>query len=322
MTAMDDTRCATCGHHRALHPHARCDFVSYQGHIGYPCLCKRFVGVPEKIGVLTSWLCKCGATLYIHPDDMGRHVDLSRHPDVLHPDVILARVTEEDMYWALFATAIHPLRKEKRLRIRAQLMLAALRGVPQPVAPEPCCPHPVGEHGFAGCMHLVSVPIEDHPRTFCSCEVSGPGPDAADAVAAQIEAEARPAPGSTGPLDDDEVTDLIDAYEAAPGSTGPQDTTRGASMWLSREDWGVVTDALMEHGASAGRRKDANPESTSDVRVDDCARMLVAIRDLLSEVVRPCPIRSSITDQPCLLPDGHPANSAVRFHRYAAPGST
>lgn len=33
---------------------------------------------------------------------------------------------------------------------------------------------------------------------------------------------------------------------------------------------------------------------------------------------KPCPVNSSITGQPCLLPAGHPADSAVRFHRYAA----
>ena len=30
-----------------------------------------------------------------------------------------------------------------------------------------------------------------------------------------------------------------------------------------------------------------------------------------------CPIRSSITDQPCLLPAGHDADSPTRFHRFA-----
>jgi len=30
-----------------------------------------------------------------------------------------------------------------------------------------------------------------------------------------------------------------------------------------------------------------------------------------------CAVRSSITDQPCLLPEGHAPDSAVRFHRYA-----
>ena len=34
-----------------------------------------------------------------------------------------------------------------------------------------------------------------------------------------------------------------------------------------------------------------------------------------------CPVRSSITGQPCELPKGHPMDSAVRFHRFPAPGS-
>lgn len=33
--------------------------------------------------------------------------------------------------------------------------------------------------------------------------------------------------------------------------------------------------------------------------------------------LHPCPIPSSITGQPCLLPEGHPQDSPYRFHRYA-----
>lgn len=32
---------------------------------------------------------------------------------------------------------------------------------------------------------------------------------------------------------------------------------------------------------------------------------------------RPCPARSSVTGQPCLLEDGHPPSSSVRYHRFA-----
>jgi hypothetical protein len=42
-------------------------------------------------------------------------------------------------------------------------------------------------------------------------------------------------------------------------------------------DWGIVIDALVEHRASAERRKAANSESTSDTRADACARMIAAI---------------------------------------------
>jgi len=31
----------------------------------------------------------------------------------------------------------------------------------------------------------------------------------------------------------------------------------------------------------------------------------------------PCPVRSSISEQPCLLADGHPMWDVTRFHRYA-----
>lgn len=30
-----------------------------------------------------------------------------------------------------------------------------------------------------------------------------------------------------------------------------------------------------------------------------------------------CPVRSSVTDQPCLLPKGHTQDTPNRFHRYA-----
>ena len=41
--------------------------------------------------------------------------------------------------------------------------------------------------------------------------------------------------------------------------------------------------------------------------------------DVLPEPVMPCPVRSSITDQPCVLPEGHQAESPMRFHKYAPP---
>lgn len=34
--------------------------------------------------------------------------------------------------------------------------------------------------------------------------------------------------------------------------------------------------------------------------------------------LKPCPVRSSITDQPCLLAERHPQDSETRFHRYEA----
>lgn len=49
---------------------------------------------------------------------------------------------------------------------------------------------------------------------------------------------------------------------------------RGGALWLSREEWGVVTDALIEHRESAGVRKAANSESTSDDRATMCAALI------------------------------------------------
>lgn len=48
------------------------------------------------------------------------------------------------------------------------------------------------------------------------------------------------------------------------------------------------------------------------------SRLRVAYRAYRGEVTM-CPVPSSVTGQPCLLPDGHPMDSAVRFHRYAPP---
>jgi hypothetical protein len=42
--------------------------------------------------------------------------------------------------------------------------------------------------------------------------------------------------------------------------------------------------------------------------------LVMYLRQAIEE--RPCPIRSSITDLPCLLPFGHPMDSPTRFHRY------
>lgn len=36
-------------------------------------------------------------------------------------------------------------------------------------------------------------------------------------------------------------------------------------------------------------------------------------------VPEPCPVRSSVTAQPCVLPAGHPQDAPDRFHRYGPP---
>lgn len=71
--------------------------------------------------------------------------------------------------------------------------------------------------------------------------------------------------------------------------------TRGATVWFSREDWGVVIDALIEHTASAQRRKAGNSESTSDVRVEACGRMIGALTSALAD---PAPLLAARTPDP------------------------
>lgn len=64
--------------------------------------------------------------------------------------------------------------------------------------------------------------------------------------------------------------------QAAPGpisdgsSRGTGWDRRGGSVWLDREEWGVVLDALIREAAHAAQRKAGNPASTSDVRADLC----------------------------------------------------
>lgn len=59
---------------------------------------------------------------------------------------------------------------------------------------------------------------------------------------------------------------------------------RGGAIWLSREEWGVVTDALIEHKASALARKAGNVESTSDERATMCTDLIGRINDAAAPV--------------------------------------
>lgn len=52
---------------------------------------------------------------------------------------------------------------------------------------------------------------------------------------------------------------------------------RGGPIWLDRNQWGVVVDALIEHKRSAELRKDTNPASTSDERADLCDALIAVI---------------------------------------------
>ena len=49
---------------------------------------------------------------------------------------------------------------------------------------------------------------------------------------------------------------------------------RGGALWLDREQWGVIVDALIEHRGSADARKKVNSESTSNVRADACLDLI------------------------------------------------
>lgn len=49
---------------------------------------------------------------------------------------------------------------------------------------------------------------------------------------------------------------------------------QGGAIWLSREEWGVVIDALIEHQESALTHKAGNSESTSDERAAICADLI------------------------------------------------
>jgi hypothetical protein len=60
----------------------------------------------------------------------------------------------------------------------------------------------------------------------------------------------------------------------------------GFALRLDREQWGVVIDALIEHRASATRRKAGNSASTSDVRADMCADLIGQINAAAARVAR------------------------------------
>lgn len=64
-------------------------------------------------------------------------------------------------------------------------------------------------------------------------------------------------------------------------------TARGFALWLDRETWGVVTDALIEHRVSSRARKVANVESTSDIRADLCADAIRQINDASADLDGP-----------------------------------
>jgi hypothetical protein len=52
---------------------------------------------------------------------------------------------------------------------------------------------------------------------------------------------------------------------------------RGASIWLSREEWGNVIDGLVTEVERATRRKAVNSESTSDDRVKDIEALIARL---------------------------------------------
>lgn len=69
---------------------------------------------------------------------------------------------------------------------------------------------------------------------------------------------------------------------ASPGAEDrAQDSidARGGPVWMDRDQWGIVTDALIEHRANADSRKAANDASSSDIRADMCTTIIALIRD-------------------------------------------
>ena len=84
-----------------------------------------------------------------------------------------------------------------------------------------------------------------------------------DLMAVRLNRVARPA-RSVSP-DDAAAEDLAPLLSPAGGDRWDAE---GGTVRLGREEWGTVVDGLVELRASAARRKAANSESTSDLRVE------------------------------------------------------
>jgi hypothetical protein len=76
-----------------------------------------------------------------------------------------------------------------------------------------------------------------------------------------------------------------------------------------------------EFGRDAGHAVAELMYRLADGIATDIAGVLDMLQAREGQTGRPCPVPSSVTDAPCLLPDGHPPDSASRFHRYAAPAA-
>jgi hypothetical protein len=76
----------------------------------------------------------------------------------------------------------------------------------------------------------------------------------------------------------DVLCDEIDALRAQVAQAEAKIAALTA-LAFDRESWGLIVDALIEHRASAEQRKSANSASTSDIRADLCADLIVKIND-------------------------------------------
>jgi len=76
-----------------------------------------------------------------------------------------------------------------------------------------------------------------------------------------------------------------------------------------------VLDAALEAFFAVQRPPSTDREAI--VEYEMALQRLRVAYGVRAGTVEPCPVRSSITDQSCPLPAGHPQDSATRFHRYA-----
>lgn len=66
----------------------------------------------------------------------------------------------------------------------------------------------------------------------------------------------------------------VAALRAAGGQEKPTDPRIGFSVWLDREQWGLVGDGLMAQRELLLERKRINSESTADLSADAVADVL------------------------------------------------
>lgn len=95
------------------------------------------------------------------------------------------------------------------------------------------------------------------------------------------------------------------------------------------ESWQFVSVVEMKDrgpgfmsGVRLNRRRFEWAIDNADIVLEDLIGAPLTIITVTGQEGMPCPVRSSITDQPCQLPAGHPEWKPTRFHKYGPTTGT